>query len=308
MKLKEKKKKIKNKKSNFNNRNNNRKKVCEIELNSENIRVVKNENRAVKNKAAPKKKKRKVSKLIKWTSIIFLIIAVLIIICVTPIFNVREIKIFGNLKLSTEKIISLSGIKINDNIFKYSKNKISDSISEDPYIKKVKINKKYPNIVEINIEERNAMVCINILNSFAYIDEDGYILEISQEREKLPILKGIKTEETKIEVGKRLIQDDLKVLLTVSKIISSINKTEIKEKPYSINFFKDEYILILESQNINVYLGNADNLNCRIDAVNKALINLKDQTGDLYADGDFNNNENVYFTPRQENIDEGNEV
>lgn len=301
------KNKLKNKKK-FNNQNKNNinKNIREIELSSENIRVVKKEKvtnikkgkKAATKKAASKKKKNtnpKVTKFIRWTTLLIVIIGITIFICTTPIFNIQEIEVKGNSKLTKTEIISLSKIKKNDNIFKYSKKKISESICTSPYVKLVTIKKKYPDKIQLIIEERQKKACVKVLNSYAYIDEEGYILEISEDRNGLTIIEGIQTEESNIKVGERLIEKDIKQLETALKIVEISKKKEINEEFYIINIQDEEFTMKLETQKKLIYLGDSSNLNYKIEAVKEAIKKLPEKQGSLYVNGNFNNNFEPYF-------------
>ena len=53
---------------------------------------------------------------------------------------------------------------------------------------------------------------LNFVNGYVYIDTQGYILEISEEKLELPIISGYKTREEKIVEGNRLEIEDLENL------------------------------------------------------------------------------------------------
>lgn len=303
------KKKLDSKKQSSSNKN-----LREIEVSPENIRVVKpnkvtdinNGNKAVKKTASKKKahkaKKNKQKKPVnpkalkfaKWTSLFIIIIGIAIFICTTPMFNVQKIEVTGNSKLTENEVISLSQISKNDNIFKYSKKKISESIAENAYVKKVTVKKKYPNTIELVVEERQVKACVKVLNSYAYIDDEGYILEISEERNGLDIIEGLVTEESSITVGTRLVKEDLENLSLAFKILE-VSKNKGIEDLYSININDGEYIMHLENSKKLVYLGDASNLAYRIDAVKEAINKIPEKQGSLYANGDLNGNFELYF-------------
>ena len=120
---KEEKKKPKNK--NKKNLNNNKEKQ---DIKKENIRPNPNKVKlkAKEKKMSPKqilakKKRQAVFRLVKWTSLVLIIIGAIIFTIMSPIFNVKNIKVEGNSYLSEEQVISLSRIEIENNMFKYNK-------------------------------------------------------------------------------------------------------------------------------------------------------------------------------------------
>ena len=126
------------------------------------------------------KKKKRNKKIIKWTSIIVLVIAGLIFTFASPLFNISEIKVENNKALSAEKIISLSRLSKGKNIFRFLKSDVEKNIKEDTYVEDVTITRNLPGTVVINVKERNRDFSVKLMNSFAYINNQGYILEISE--------------------------------------------------------------------------------------------------------------------------------
>ena len=107
-------------------------------------------------------------------------------------------------------------------MFKYTKSQITENIKENSYVEAVKIKRKLPDEIKIEIKERTPKLMITYGNAYVYISNQGYMLEISQEYQNLTILKGIETQDEEIEIGKRLCNEDLKKLNTVFKIIAII--------------------------------------------------------------------------------------
>jgi len=58
----------------------------------------------------------------------------------------------------------------------------------------VSIKRKFPNKIEITVEERQKNYNIEALNGYAYINNQGYILEIKKQKIELPLIQGISTE------------------------------------------------------------------------------------------------------------------
>ena len=65
-----------------------------------------------------KKKRKAIFRLIKWTSLILILIGGGIYFLLSPFFNIKNIEIVGNQKLTNEEIISLSQVQKDENTFK----------------------------------------------------------------------------------------------------------------------------------------------------------------------------------------------
>ena len=264
---KEEKKKPKNK--NKKNLSNNKEKQ---DIKKENIRPNPNKVnlKAKEKKMSPKqilakKKRQAVFRLIKWTSLVLIIIGAIIFTIMSPIFNVKNIKVEGNSYLSEEQVISLSRIEIENNMFKYNKKEIIKNIKENAYIENVEVKRSIPDTIEIKITERKTSFMIQFANAYAYINNQGYILEISNKALEYPILTGFSTPVEELQEGKRLNKEDLKKLSDVLEIMESATSNEIASLITEINIENsDNYVLELKSKNKVVNLGDTSNLSTKM--------------------------------------------
>lgn len=265
--------------------------------NKNNKNFMKKNNAAIsKNQRKIAKKKKRVKRIIKWTSLALIIIAGAIFAFASPLFNITQIEVINTNLLSKDKVISLSGIKKDQNIFRFLKSDVIKKIKEDPYVQDVKINRQLPNKVQIDIEERQRNFSLEFLNGYAYINNQGYILEISQDKLNLPVIKGASTEENNITPGKRLEQKDLEKLEVAIKIMTIAKENELDEKVTSIDISnKNEYILYLESEKKTVYLGNQENLTTKMLYTKKIIEKESGNEGTIYVNGDFTNKFKAYF-------------
>lgn len=255
-----------------------------------------NQKRISKKQAQILKKKKKIKRIVKWTTLSLIIIGGIIFALVSPIFNIKDIQVYNNEQISTETIISLSQLKIGQNIFKFSVNKVKNEIKTNPYIENVQIKRKIPNRIEINVEERQKKYNVQFLNGFAYINNQGYILEISEQKaEGLPVIQGISTEVEQIAEGNRLNTEDLEKLGTVIQIMNICKNYELDSKISSIDITsKTNYIIYMEEEKKAIYLGDESNLSNKMLYVPAILAENQGKQGTIYLNGDINNN----FKPR----------
>lgn len=245
------------------------------------------------------RKNRIVKTVAKWTVLVIALFVSIIFFMMCPLFDLVEIQIVNNDKVSSETIISLSGIKIGENIYKNSTKQIQKNIKQNAYIESVKIDRKLPNKILIKIKERKATFILEYANSYAYINNQGYILEITQEKLNLPIIAGYVTNAEEIKEGSRLVYEDLEKLETVLKIIESANSNGISELITKIDIQdKQNYILVLENEKKTVYLGDASNLSNRMLYLKAVLEEEKNIEGEIFINGDLHK-EVVYFRKKE---------
>lgn len=260
-----------------------------------NTNIKNRNNKKIKAKSKKDKKVSIIRKTVKWTILMTALIASFIFFMMSPLFNVIEIKVSNNKKITSETIISLSGIQLGENIYKTSSKKISNNIKQESYIDTVKISRNLPNVIEISVEERITTYMLEYANMYAYINNQGYILEISEEALQVPIIVGYSTKEEDIKLGNRLNEEDLEKLQTVLKITESANVNNISELITRIDISnKQNYTLILESEKKTIYIGDASNLSHRIPYIRAVIQDTLGLEGEIFANGDLNTRE-VFF-------------
>lgn len=241
------------------------------------------------------KKKKRIKLMLKFTALLIIIIAGIIFALVSPIFNIKEINVSNNNQINTETIISLSQLNSGQNIFKFNKNKVNKNIKTNAYIESVEIKRKLPNKVQIQIEERKQEYNVEFLNGYAYINNQGYILQISEEKQALPTIQGISTPDEQIVEGNRLNSEDLEKLEVIIQIMNICKNYELDSKITNIDIStKDEYTLYLEEEKKTIYLGDKSNLSNKMLYVQVIIEENRGKEGAIFVNGDLNNN----FKPR----------
>lgn len=241
------------------------------------------------------KKKKRIKLMLKFTALLIIIIAGIIFALVSPIFNIKEINVSNNNQINTETIISLSQLNLGQNIFKFNKNKVNKNIKTNAYIERVEIKRKLPNKVQIQIEERKQEYNVEFLNGYAYINNQGYILQISEEKQALPTIQGISTPDEQIVEGNRLNSEDLEKLEVIIQIMNICKNYELDSKITNIDIStKDEYTLYLEEEKKTIYLGDKSNLSNKMLYVQVIIEENRGKEGEIFVNGDLNNN----FKPR----------
>lgn len=254
-----------------------------------------------KNEKRKKGKKKKNKLLIKFIFKIIcffgIIIGLVAFFMTSPSFEITEIEVINNEKISEDTYISLSGIKYGENIYRINKKIIIDKIKENSYVEDVKIKRELPSKIKIEVKERKATFLIKLGSSYMYIDNQGYMLEVSKDKLEVPILSGIVTNDEDIKVSNRLCEEDLEKLNKVLEIYQAASSTNIAQIISEIDITnKSNYKLVLESEKKNVYLGEADDLVNKFKWIKSTVENEKGKAGDVYADRDLNSYP-VYFSP-----------
>ena len=235
-----------------------------------------------KNNKKPKKKNIKL-KIIKWIVLLALLATAIILFMLSSVFNITNITITNNNKISEQEIISLSGLTKNENMFKISNQKVKEAVKQNPYIENVKITKTISGTVNLEVTERVATYMLKFANGYVYINNQGYMLEISQEPLELPIISGFKTPTEDIKEGNRLIVEDLKELENIIKIVETAKTTSVGAIIAEIDISDPtNYKIIIPSENKTVEFGELTNINIKILKIEYIIEQEKGRQGEIY--------------------------
>ncbi|MGN0795567.1 MAG: FtsQ-type POTRA domain-containing protein [Christensenellales bacterium] len=120
--------------------------------------------------------------------IIFAIIALTLILCAT-VFLLRDIEVGYAVKgeeaiVSSEEIISASGLKLNKNVLFISEKQIVSNIqTKYPQVKVINVERVFPNKVIIYVTVRVPVVAVSVGDSFALLDREMFVTDILSQQE-----------------------------------------------------------------------------------------------------------------------------
>ncbi len=235
------------------------------------------------------------NRLIRKLIILVLFIIAFILFLASEFFDIKEIKVENNEIVSKNEIISLAQIGNSKNIFSINLKTIKSNIKENAYIEDAIITRELPNKLNIKIEERKIKYMIQLGDAYVYLNNQGYILDISNEKKEQPILLGIKTDLSELQKGNRIISEDLKKLDMVNRIYESANNNGILALISKIDISDTKnYTLYLESEKKIVYLGDCSDLNTRILYVKAIIEQESGVEGEIFVNVDLNE-DNVFF-------------
>lgn len=146
-------------------------------------------------------------KIKNFVLLIMALIVIILFILQSNYFIINEIKINGNVYLTTNDIITPLQKMKDDNIIYMNTKKLKSKIVEDIRVKEVDIKRVYPDKIEINILERNPVGIIYIDDEVLIVDNDLNIFAYENEitDKKMPII-------TFNEENKEKISNVLKIL------------------------------------------------------------------------------------------------
>lgn len=216
-----------------------------------------------------------------------LLITALIILAFSPLFNIKEIKVKGNLRLTENSIVKESGIEIGQNILRLNKNAIKDNLFNLSYIEDVNIRRTWPDTITISVVEKGEIAKVVTFGATIALDEEGQVLDAYSDNSIIDVPLIDNVEIFSYGVNKSLeTSDNEKVnnLLEVLKIFEKNDMLQVVEK-----IDKNEGIIIYTKEGHIANLGDMTDLDYKIKRL-KAVTNRE-------------NDEKYYFDISNLNID-----
>ncbi len=125
-----------------------------------------------------KKKKRRDITII--ATVLVFIVAACVVLSLSVFFNIAKIEVTGETRYSSAEITEKSGIALDSNMFKLDKEAVCEKLEKElPYIGKAEISFIFPDGINISIRETAATIAISMSEGYAFMNDEGKILETS---------------------------------------------------------------------------------------------------------------------------------
>ena len=214
---------------------------------------------------------------------IALLIFIVMLLMLSPWLNIKNIEINGLETLEKADIIRQIKLDKTTNILSFNNFIVKRRLKNNYYIESVKLTKKLPDTVTIDITERQIVGYVPYINDYMYIDESGMVVDIkSSYTEPLPIIYGLNFDS--FTIGKKLKTDNDEAFSIVMEITNAIkDKEDLKNKiKIDISNLEDIHLYM---ENLDIILGNREGLNIKINTLNEIVKNFKpEEKGFLYID------------------------
>lgn len=124
-------------------------------------------------------------------------------------FLVKDVHIEGNAYLYLTDIMNIGGFHYQDSFFKFSTQRIEDNLEKYAWIQTAEVKRKWPDTLNIVIEEKTPCLALSYYGSFIILADDGTVLDIKSDFShiNLPVLTGFKIDEVVISMP--LIDNDI---------------------------------------------------------------------------------------------------
>ena len=207
--------------------------------------------------------------------VLLLVAGIGVALSLTLFFNIDTIKVKGESDYQPEDIIKNSGIKNGDNLIRLDAEESSQKIIRSLImVENVKINKKFPDTLEITVEKCVPTVGIEFENGYLITSASGKILEQTESMpEGLVKIEGFEPKLT--EPGTALESEDKTKNKIFSEFLDNMQENE-NNIIVSVNM-EDKYsIQVNFDDRITFDMGNSNDIKYKLELAESVLADLSE--------------------------------
>ncbi len=214
---------------------------------------------------------------------IALVALIFMLLMLSPWLNIQNIEVNGLETIEKPDIIRQMKLDKTTNILSFNRLIAKRRLKSNYYIQDIKVTKKLPNTVIINVTERKIVGYIPYISDYIYIDKDGMVIDVkSSYTQPLPIIYGLKFDS--FIIGENLKTDNDEAFEIVMEITNSIKDKEYLKEILKIDV-SDLEDIHLYMENLDIVLGNREAINIKMNTLNEILKNFTPtEKGFLYID------------------------
>lgn len=140
-----------------------------------------------------KKMRRRASQRRSRTLLFLIAAVVLVVVFLTPVFDIRSVKIEGTDKVTSEQTDPIIRTAVGQNLFTVGLKSFKESFCAIPYVKNTSIKRRlYPPSLTVTVTECTPVAYAATAGGFVIMDDECKILEIAlQPPSEIPQITGI---------------------------------------------------------------------------------------------------------------------
>lgn len=145
-------------------------------------------------------------------------------------FKVEETVVDGAERYSGGQILAVAEIPSNANLLFLSEKEVSERIKEGlPYVRKVKLERKFPTTLHLVIEESVPLAVVQQETEWAVLDSDGKVLEFVEEGMQSEYIQVTGLTFSDLQVGDtaEAAEEDKTQFRGLCNLLTSLEKKEV---------------------------------------------------------------------------------
>lgn len=198
----------------------------------------------------------------------------------TRYFIINEITVSDSIYYKAQEIIDITQLEKGKSIFTCKDKKLEERIyTLFPYISKVDVNKRFPDTIEINIEEQDGLMYVSLLSESYALNADLKVLGKIKNTDK-----KIRLETTGVRrciVGEKVQFADDNAYELIKEIYGELCSINANEKTVYVDI-NDRFNIFFNYDNrFDVYIGDDELIGYKMKIFEKVIADFPQDTGKI---------------------------
>lgn len=212
--------------------------------------------RAIVERQKKKKRRRMISRIG-----IAVLVLLAIVFAPTIFFQVSKINVTGDTRYMSEQLIKSTGVKQGDNMFFLDTKQIAADLKDEyPYLDTVKLRRKLPSTLQIEVSDRTAALSIEQNGKYLILDMSGKVLEKTKSAAKgTAKVTGVPMKG--LHVGDTVDEDKYGKAASVMKLLELTDQYGMKKHIKTIDVEKAYDVRVTYDKRYTILLGALEESN-----------------------------------------------
>lgn len=208
--------------------------------------------------------------------VLLTLLTVGIVIVLQTVFRLEAVCVIGHQSHSAREVINASGLTYGQSIFSIKAEDVARQLEKDHTLIFKGMQVKHPNLVYLQVEEREPVALMEWLAVYYVLDKDGLVMNETTGLEligTLPLVTGIRVSNA--HKGQFLKVKSQVQLDAYCKLIVELNKQNYAGQITEIRLNNPENIYLVTAEGISVRIGKAEDLKRKVQAIRTTMAYLR---------------------------------
>ena len=216
-----------------------------------------------------RKRKKAASQVMGMTVVVLAVLAALLVLACSQVFEVRGILVVGNRNISKEDVIALSGVQEGDNLLSLSDAELKKKMEKNWYIEYIGHEFDYRGTLTLHVNERMGMGVVNVFGLYYVVDSSGMVLEcagsVYPDTVAGPKLNNlILDDNSRVTVGERLPVRDSGQLEAVQRVLTALDNTNMLGRVSLLDVKNLDNMYLMTTDGARIVLGDDAKLETKL--------------------------------------------
>lgn len=174
-----------------------------------------------------------------------------------PYFNLREVEVVGNRRLSRAEVVEASGMESGINLLTVDLGSIAARLCRHPWVRSASVYRRFPGRIVLEVEERTPKAIL-AANKLFYVDEQAEFFTrlLPGDAVQLPLFTGVKEEDLRASGSeiKEMLRNGLELIDYMDKGTCGLDIAEVSH----IRIHIDDGLSLYTRSGQVVILGKTD--------------------------------------------------